>query len=162
MIVNLKRKIAALAVVACLLVNSTLAQEGAHEKGMHYVGPGMALHLNSVGAFGQYDYALHKNWSIGAMFGIEGPNAPLLFLSFRGDIHLGKFIKLPENMDWYGGMHIGPNFLGLTGHFAVHSGFRYFFKGKNIGIQAEGMGGWNMGGLHVSAVWKLGNAKSKA
>lgn len=154
--INIKKSLVLLLMVMAFFFNSLSAQEGSHEKGVHHVGPGLGLYWSGVGIFGQYDYGLHKNWSIGAMLGAMYPGQ-ILYVSLRGDFHLGKFVKLPSSMDWYAGLHGGLNFVrGVYGHVAVHSGIRYFFSGKNIGIQAEAMGGFNMAGIHVAAIWKLG------
>ena len=162
------KKVIFLVLLSCsLCFNPTNAQEsgiqnsGAHEKGSHFIGTGIGLYHSGVGVFGQYDYGVHKDWSIGTMFGVQGPFGSILALSFRGDFHLGRFVKLPSSMDWYAGLHAGINFLRLYGHAAVHSGFRYFFHERNVGIQVEGMGGFNSAGLQVGAVWKLAQKQQR-
>lgn len=213
--------------VLCFL--NLQAQEGGHEKGKHYVGPGVAGYLNGGGIFGQYDYGVHKNWSIGTVIGFSfaqknnlnrAPNFVIVngdinridyidrngdvqsinansgativvFMSIRADYHFGKLMKLPKNWDVYAGIQGGPsfylntnldyvnanNYLNSTGkdrfnnlntnstligkhqvdgHAGVHMGMRYFFENQKIGLETEAFAGYNLIGIAMAAIWKLG------
>lgn len=173
---NFKKNLLALATFV-LFFSSLQAQEGAHEKGKHYVGPGFGVYLGAIGVSGQYDYAIHKNWSVGGLFGFNGENGPGLFgnnaageilVSFRGSFHLGKFIKLPESFDWYTGLTAGLNVFydsnfvdgALTGHGAAHTGLRYWLPTyQKMALQLDLTAGYQIQSIVASAVWRLGNGK---
>ena len=175
---NLKKHL--LALIAFVLFFSSLqAQEGAHEKGKHYIGPGFGVYPLAIGVSARYDYAIHKNWSIGGMFGFNGESAPRVFsdylsgellFSFRGSFHLGKFVKLPESFDWYTGITAGlnvfydnTNFITgehLNGHVGVHTGLRYFLPTcQKLGLQLDLTAGYEIRSVVGSVVWRLGSAK---
>ena len=158
-----------------LFFSSLQAQEGGHEKGKHYIGPGFGVYPAAIGISGQYDYAVHKNWSVGGMLGISVENGSDLFrenkkgevlVSFRGSFHLGKFVKLPESFDWYTGITAGINvaydrdFIDgyIVGHGAAHTGLRYWLPTcKKIGLQLDLTAGYQITSLVASVVWRLGS-----
>ena len=69
--INFKKNLLALTAFV-LFFSSLYAQEGAHEKGKHYIGPGFGVYPGAIGVSVQYDYAIHKNWSVGGLFGFNG------------------------------------------------------------------------------------------
>ena len=175
--INWKRNYFLLLLASMFLFSPISAAEGAHEKGKHYVGPDFGVYRRSIGISGQYDYAVHQNWSVGGMTGFSFRDAKVFFgeefggnvgqwlLSVRGSFHFGKFMNLPESLDWYTGINAGVNVgltkgIGATGHVAMHTGLRYFFPGKNIGLQTDLTAGYELRSITAGAVWRLGNGSS--
>ncbi|MCK0195215.1 DUF6646 family protein [Ornithobacterium rhinotracheale] len=112
------------------------AQEAYSGNGDLKTQVGYTLFGYGNGLTGTMDYGVTNMLSVGA--GVElyfgSSNSNNFYLSGRANLHLGKAINMPANMDLYPGVDLGlkGNGLGLGGHL----GYRYYFSDQ-LGVFAE-------------------------
>ena len=104
-----------------------------------------------------FDYAVHKDVTIGGTFGLyfyPAHNAFNIGLIFKGDYHWNHLLGIPNNIDFYTGARIG--FLAGTDFkldAGVQVGGRYYWSDK-WGVNLEIIGSSNYG-FNVGVSMKL-------
>lgn len=125
-----------LALFFVLIGTMTQAQEAFSGNGDLKVQAGYVLYGNGNGLGGSIDYGLLDFLSVGGGLDLyfSDDNDGDFYVHGRTNIHLGKMINIPENMDLYPGFDLG--LLGNEFDFGGYLGFRYFFTEK-LGAFAE-------------------------
>jgi hypothetical protein len=152
-----KLKLILLAAVLAFGTQLVHAQTGAHDKGKHFLEPGLNLGLPLGLPSFSWDMGLHKDWSIGLATALNLWSGYVgSEIVVRGDYHFGTLLKMPEKMDWYAGLELGPTFGtgGIWFRAGINTGFRYYFTEK-IGITGAIHGGYLFGYLKVAATFKI-------
>lgn len=101
---------------------------------------GVNIQDGGTGISGGADYGIDESLSVGVQAGyllttrlIEDKKAAFgdrVDLKARFNVHLGRAINLPANIDIYPGLHLSLK------NFGGHLGARYFFQ-KGIGVYSE-------------------------
>ena len=106
---------------------------------------------------GTFDYAVHKDVTLGGTFGFYMRPAWDMFnvgIIFKGDYHWNYLLGIPSNIDFYTGARLG--FLaGTNFHFdgGFQVGGRYYFN-DTWGVNLEFIGSSNYG-INVGVTMKL-------
>jgi hypothetical protein len=155
-----KLKLILLAAVLAFGTQLVHAQTGAHDKGKHFLEPGIDLGWGLGLPSFSWDMGLHKDWSIGLGTAFTWWDGGFgTYIVVRGDYHFGTLLKMPEKMDWYAGLDLGPAFgfgngVGFNFRGGINTGYRYFFTEK-IGITVALHGGYAYSHLKVAATFKI-------
>ncbi len=97
---------------------------------------------------GTFDYAVHKDVTIGGTFGFyfkPNVNAFNVGLILRGDYHWNYLLGIPNNIDFYSGARIGMLFgTDFKMDIGIQIGGRYYWSDK-WGVMLEMIGSSNYG-----------------
>ena len=159
----MKKIVSIILLCATLIGQERKQEEKPLDSGSHHLGIGMGVFQPDLGFQVQYDYGFIRDWSIGIVFGsvyTYRPLEPFVYFSFRADYHFKVLVKIPEQMDWYFGVGMGPKFNTRLDNIliqgAFHTGYTYLFY-KNMGLQIEVLGGINMLGGTIGFTWRIVN-----
>lgn len=155
--------------IAFLAAITQTKAQGSLEKGRAQINAGVGISGWGIPVYAGFDYAVHKNITIGAEASFRsydnvGYKFSIIGISGNANYHFNELINLPKEMDLYAGLNIGyyiyntPNgygganlsTLGVSGQ----AGFRYFFTNK-IGGNIELGGGNATSGGKIGLTFKL-------
>jgi hypothetical protein len=101
-----------------------------------------------------FDYAVHKDVTIGGTGGFYFAPGFRVGLIFKGDYHWNYLLGIPNNIDFYTGVRLGVLF-GTSFEFdgGIQVGGRYYWNDK-WGVNLEVIGSTNFG-LNIGVSMKL-------
>lgn len=159
--------------IVLLIATGTLFAQAPLAKGESQINFGLGFSSGSIPVYLGFDYAVHKDITLGAELSWRGYNEhydkhdyrhSVLGISGNANYHFNTVLNIPSNWDFYAGLNIGfYNWNSPNDYNGSHNsglglgaqiGGRYYFSDK-VGINLEFGGGNAFSGGKIGLSIKL-------